>query len=149
MCSVSNPSSVRFDDHVLRRLGAWVASHPGMSLSGAGNRLVGDALRSHEHPLVVFRDGLAGRRARLIGGPDVWEVVRAVRSARGAEPDLSSDEIVALVADTSGVTVSLVRAAVAYWADFPEEVDDMITRADDEDTEARQRWEREHQLLGE
>jgi hypothetical protein len=23
--------------------------------------------------LIVFRDGPAGRRARLIGGPDVWE----------------------------------------------------------------------------
>jgi hypothetical protein len=30
---------------------------------------------------IVFRDGPAGRRAVVIGGPDVWEVIAAARSA--------------------------------------------------------------------
>jgi hypothetical protein len=141
------PSSIRFDPDVLRRLNAYVAAHPGTTLSSAGNRLVDEALRTSEHPLIIFRDGPAGRRARLAAGPDVWQVIRAVRSARRAEPRLSSDRIVALVSETSGVPEALIRAAIAYWADYPAEVDAFVARADDEEAQARRRWEREQGLL--
>lgn len=140
------PSSIRFEPDVLRRLSAYVAAHPGMTLSAAGNRLVDEALRSHGHPLVFFRDGPAGRRARLVGGPDVWQVVRAVSSAR-SEPGLTADEVLALVAETSGVPEALVQAAVAYWADYPDEIDALVARADEEESQARRRWEREQGLL--
>jgi hypothetical protein len=33
-----------------------------------------------DHPGIVFRDGPTGRRAGLAAGPDVWEVVSALRS---------------------------------------------------------------------
>jgi len=59
-----------------------------------------------EHPGVLFRTGPTGRRAGLAAGPDVWEVVRAVRSARGAEPaaEFADPESVAIVLFTSGTT---------------------------------------------
>jgi hypothetical protein len=132
-----SPSSIRFDPDVLRRLADYASAHPGTSLSSAGNRLVDEALRSNEHPLIVFRDGPAGRRARLVGGPDVWQVIRAVRSARAAEPDLEPKEIVALI-----------RTAIGYWTAYPDKIDMLISRADREEVEARERWQREHQLLG-
>ena len=144
---MATPSSVRFDDDVAARLTQFVATHPGLSASAATNLLVDEALRSNYHPLVVFRDGPAGRRACLLGGPDVWEVVRAVRSSRAAEPDLSPDEVVALVAETSGVPEHLVRAAIDYWADYPDDVDAWITRAERESTAAEERWRRETRLL--
>src|SRR6202043_4196591 len=71
-------------------------------IHSASNRLVDEALRMHEHPLIAFKDGPAGRRARLVGGPDVWEVIGAVRSVREAEPALAGDEVLAVVAETSG-----------------------------------------------
>ncbi|MGH8998972.1 MAG: hypothetical protein ACRDY7_06220 [Acidimicrobiia bacterium] len=142
-----SPSSIRFEPDVLRRLNAYVAAHPGTTLSSASNRLVDEALRSHDHPLVIFRDGPAGRRARLVGGPDVWQVVRAVHSARRAEPRLSGAKVVELVAETSGVADTLIRAAVAYWADYPAEIDALLARADEEEAQARRRWEREQGLL--
>ena len=142
------PSSVRFNPDVLLRLNAYVAAHPGTSVSAASNRLIDEALRGQEHPLVVFRDGPAGRRARLIGGPDVWQVVRAVRSTRRAEPRLGAARVLAVVVETSGVSMPLVQAAITYWSAFPNEVDELIARADLEETQARQRWEREHDLLG-
>src|SRR5687767_9262688 len=46
---MATPSSIRFDPEVLRRLTAYVAAHPGTTLSSAGNRLVDEALRSQEH----------------------------------------------------------------------------------------------------
>jgi hypothetical protein len=144
---MTSPSSIRFEPEVLRRLNTYVAAHPGTTLSSAGNRLVDEALRSHEHPSVIFRDGPAGRRARLVGGPDVWQVIQAVHSARRAGPALTSAEVVEVVTETSGVPAALVRAAIAYWADYPAEVDALVARADEEEAKARQRWEREQGLL--
>lgn len=145
---MSAPTSVRFDSDVAARLARFVAAHPGLSASSATNQLVDEALRCQEHPLIVFRDGPAGRRARLIGGPDVWEVARALRSARLAEPDLDAPSLVALVSDTSGVEPGLVHAAITYQAAFPAEIDGWIDRAETEASEAHRRWQREQGLLG-
>ena len=84
---------VRFDPPVADRLASFVAANPGMSLSSAANRLVDEAMRMAEHPGVTFRSGPTGRRAALAGGPDVWEVIRAVTSARTTEPGLDSDDL--------------------------------------------------------
>src|SRR5215467_10043070 len=121
---------VRFDAAVAERLSSFVAAHPGMSLSSAANRLVDEALRVNEHPGVVFRDGPTGRRAGLAGGPDVWEMVRAVRSARAAEADLTEGEVLDLVATNTGVARRLVRTAVSYWAAHPGDIDAEIDAAD-------------------
>jgi hypothetical protein len=120
-----------------------------MSLSSASNRLVDEALRMQEHPLIIFRDGPAGRRARLVGGPDVWEVIAAVQSTRSAEPVLNSDEVISLVAETGGLAPQQVRAALAYWADYSAEVDERLRQVRDETERAQRRWERERELLGE
>jgi glycosyltransferase involved in cell wall biosynthesis len=133
---------------VLERLNAFVATHPGLSLSSASNQLIDEALRMQEHPLIVFWDGPAGRRARLVAGPDVWEIVGAVRSAREAEPELAGNEVIDLVAETSGLEVAEIRAALEYWGDYPEEVEAFLEHARAEVDQARIRWEREHDLLG-
>ena len=64
-----------------------------------------------------------------MGGPDVWEVIRAVKFARSAEPDLPEAELLSLVADNSGLSVRCVRTAVAYWATYPGEVDALLEYA--------------------
>jgi hypothetical protein len=144
---MATPSSVRFEPGVLDRLGAFVAAHPGLSLSSASNQLVDEALRMQEHLLIVFRDGPAGRRARLVAGPDVWEIVGAVRSAREAEPGLNGHEVIDLVAETSGLEVAEIRAALDYWGDYPDEVEVFLEQARAEAAQARTRWQREHDLL--
>jgi hypothetical protein len=119
-----------------------------MSLSSAANRLVDESLRMGEQPGIMFRSGPTGRRAALAGGPDVWEVVRAIRSARDAEPELADDGLIGLVADNTGTPLRLVRAAVRYWASYPEEVDAEIAAADTAEDAAEKAWYREQQLLG-
>jgi hypothetical protein len=143
-----SPSSVRFEPRVLERLSAYVAVHQELTMSSATSRLVDEALRAHEHPLITFKDGPAGRRARVVGGPDVWEVIGAVRSVREAEPELTGDEVLAAVAETSGVPVPFLRAALAYWGDYPEEVDAFLDRARAEAEQAQAAWERQQELLG-
>jgi hypothetical protein len=36
-----------------------------------------------ERPLIRFADGPSGRRARPLGGPDVWEVIAVARDNDG------------------------------------------------------------------
>jgi hypothetical protein len=132
---------------VLERLNAFVATHPDMSLSSASNRLVDEALRMHEHPLIAFRDGPAGRRARLVSGPDVWEIIGAVRSIRESDPACGGNDLLTVLAETSGVAIPMLRAALAYWGDYPEEVDAFLDRARAEAAQARANWERQQELL--
>lgn len=142
-----SPVPVRFDTLVAARLGSFAASRPGLSLSAAVNLLVDEGLRMAEHPGIVFRDGPTGRRAGLAGGPDVWEVIRALKSARSTEPELAEEAVLALVADNTGVPLRMVSAALSYWASFPAEVDTQIDLADDAESAAEMSWRRERDLL--
>jgi hypothetical protein len=143
---VAGASSVRFEPKVLARLNAFVAAHPGLSLSAAGNLLVDEALRTMAHPLVHFIDGPSGRRARLNGGPDVDRLIRALTSTQEAQPNLSIDEVLVLVGETTDVPVPTIRAVIEYWAEFPDEVDARIEEGRKAESEAREQWVSAHDL---
>jgi hypothetical protein len=145
---MAQPRSIRFDEDVERRLASFVARRPGLSRSAVAARLVDEGLRMAEHPGIVFRDGPAGRRASLIAGPDVWEVVRAIRGARAHEPGLGEAGVLALVAEVSGLDPAMVRTAVDYWAVYPDEVDELVVHADALEAELLRGAERKRDLLG-
>jgi hypothetical protein len=142
------PTPVRFDMMVADRLQVFVSVNHGLSLSAAANMLVDEGLRMMEHPGVLFRPGPTGRRAGLAAGPDVWEVVRAVRSARAAEPELGEHQLLAMLAENTGVPVRMIRVATGYWAAYPDEIDAEIAAADAAEESAEQAWRRERALLG-
>ena len=100
-----------------------------------------------EHPGIVFRPGATGRRAGLAAGPDVWEIVRALKSAKEAEPEYSADELLELIAGNTGVHVELLKIAIRYWASYREEVDAKVTAADAAEEAAEEAWRRVQQLL--
>lgn len=100
-----------------------------------------------EHPGVLFRDGPSGRRAVLIGGPDVWEVARVVASVRESEPDLDAEAVVRLAAETIGLPPRRIRVALDYWAAYPEEIELQIRDAEAAERLAEERWQRERRLL--
>jgi hypothetical protein len=132
---------------VADRLAAFVSINHGLSLSAAANMLVDEGLRMMEHPGVIFRTGPTGRRAGLAAGPDVWEVVRAVRSARTAEPDLGERELLTMVSENTGVPVRLIRVATGYWVSYPDEIDAEVAAADAAEENAERAWHREQKLL--
>lgn len=138
---------MRFEPEVAVRLSSWAAAHPGLSLSSAANRLVDEALRVEEHPGIVFRPGATGRRAGLLGGPDVWEVVRAVKSARAAEPKLTEEKLLQLVARNTGVAVRPIQVALGYWANYPDEIEREIDTDETAEEQAEQAWRRRRELL--
>jgi hypothetical protein len=106
-------------------------------------RYIEEGMRLERHPGIFFRDGPAGRRAVLVGGPDVWEVVAAVRGAteRG-------EKLVNAVAEGSGIPPERVRIAIRYYAEFPDEIDTWIDMVDREADELERTLERQRQILG-
>jgi len=70
--------------------------------------------------MITFRDGPSGRRAGLIGGPDVWELAMWI-------DDLGSidDPATELAAD-GVVSRPHIDAALAYRAAYPDEVEARI-----------------------
>ena len=72
--------SARLDASLLDRL-EQRGARLGLNKSRLVERYVEEGLRIEDHPGVVFRDGPAGRRAALAGGPDIWEVIATVRAS--------------------------------------------------------------------
>jgi uncharacterized protein (DUF433 family) len=74
-------------------------------------------------PGVVFADGPSGRRARIAGtGLDVWEVVAAYK---GLDRDLDR-----LREAYHWLSDGHLRAALGYYAAYPEEIDRQIARSE-------------------
>ena len=77
----------------------------------------------------------------------MWEIIRAVKSARTAEPEVADGGLLGFIADNTGTSLRLIRSAVRYWASYPDEIDAEIAAADAAENAAEQAWRREHQLL--
>jgi hypothetical protein len=107
--------SVRLDDALAERL-RLRARAAGETLSDRLRRYAEEGTRREEHPLITFRDGPTGRRAKLLDGPDVWEVAMWVEDLN-AEPDPLST-----LARESSLTRSQIDAAVSYRAAYPDEI---------------------------
>jgi hypothetical protein len=66
--------------------------------------------------MITFRDGPTGRRAGLIGGPDVWEIAMWIDDLEPVK-----DPAAELAAD--GVaSPAQIDAALAYRAVYPDEI---------------------------
>lgn len=115
---------------MIERLSSYVARHPGLTRSAVVARYVDEGLRMEEHPGILFREGPTGRRATVVGGPDVWEVIHAVKEARAAEPDLSDEDLLTMLEDNTGVPRRMARTALEYWGAYPEEVDALVAYAE-------------------
>jgi hypothetical protein len=106
-------------------------------------RYIDEGMRLDRHPGIVFRDGPAGRRAVVVGGPDVWEVVTAARNA----PE-RGEQLVRALANRTGVPSERIRSAIRYYAEYPDEVDRFIAMVEREADQLEQAAERERRLLG-
>jgi hypothetical protein len=137
-----HPVSVRFRDaRVAERLRAEAAAR-GCSSSMLAEQLIDEGLRSRRHPLIAFRDGPGGRRAALVGGPDVWEVVGGVVGG-----DVPVERRVARAVELFGWRAEQVEAALAYYAEFTDEVQAEIAANAAAAEEAESLWRRQQDLL--
>lgn len=116
-----HPVSVRFRRHDVAARLKREADRERRSASALIEELVDEGLRSRSHPHITFRNGPTGRRAALAGGPDVWEVVDGVIGGDIPVPD-RVDRAVELF----GWSRARVEAALAYYAEYPEEIDRQV-----------------------
>lgn len=112
----------------------------GESQTALVERYVEEGLRTDEHPLIYFRAGANGRRrAALVGTRlDVWQAIETIRQ---------NDNSVHDAADYLGLPVEKVRAAVRYYADHQDEVDEWAAGARSIAEREEERWRREQELL--
>ena len=109
------PTSFRLDDQLMKRL-EIESEAASTSVTSLVSSLLDEGLKSRRFPGVVYRPGPTGRRAALVDGPDVWEVIRDLQRAPGR-----GMERVEHLARELGITVSLVscqpRVVVghAHW----------------------------------
>ena len=91
--------------------------------------------RMSDDQALVFKDGPSGRRAALPLGPDVWEVVKALR-----EVDECGDAAVHDVAGLLALSEVQIRVAQGYYAAHPAEIDQQISEADAASIAAEAAW---------
>lgn len=139
---MANPVSIRFRRaEVLDQLKAEAGARH-VSSSALAEELIEEGLRSRRHPLVIFRDGPTGRRAALVGGPDVWEVIGGVVGG-----DVPTDVRIERAIEMFGLSAQQVNAALDYFASFTAEIDDEIAANLKAADEAEAAWRRRQDVL--
>jgi len=134
--------AIRIESETLTAL-RELSAQRGEPIVRLAQRYIGEGMRLDRHPGIVFRDGPAGRRAVVIGGPDVWEVIAAARSA----PE-RGEQLLSVLAERIGVPVEKIRIAVSYYGEYPDEVDRFIATNQQEAEQLERALENERRLLG-
>ena len=140
MARSGNKQSVafRFDGELLAALRRR-AAESGAAQTELAERYIGEGLRLDQHPSIYFRDGEAGRRPALLGSRlDVAQAIATVRQ-NGNSPEAAADYL--------EIPVEQVEAAVAYYADFKEEVDAWAEHVEALAERERERWRRRQDAL--
>lgn len=83
--------------------------------------LLDEGLKIRQFPGIIYMDGPSGRRASLADGPDVWQIIRALREVPADEHD--PVETVCIEAD---LCVRQVKLALQFNEAYPDEIEAKI-----------------------
>ena len=141
MASTSVQFAARFSAPLVQRLRerAHLRGQPQKQLA---ERYIDEGLRMDDYPGIVFRDGPMGRRAALAAGPDVWEIVAALKQlpTRGQE---AIGELAKLLELSEGQ----IRTALEYYGQYPDEIEKLIRHNEEEAERAEAGWRRQQSAL--
>ena len=115
-------TSFRISDTAKARL-ASRAVREGMTATALLDLLIIEGIGQLDYPGIVFRGPARDRRAALTAGPDVWEVVARLQELEGSE-----EQRIGLLAAESDLHPRLVRIALDYAAEHPDEIRERIDR---------------------
>lgn len=88
----------------------------GKSWSAMTTELIEEGIRMRRIPGIAFADGPTGRRATIAGtGLDAWEVIATWKASAGSDTLLRQSY--------PWLTEPQLRAALAYYELYPEEID--------------------------
>jgi uncharacterized protein (DUF433 family) len=111
----------------------------GESANALAERYLEEGLRRDTHPLIVFREGAAGRRAALAGTRlDVAQVIDTLQAEENS---------IEATAEYFDVSEQHVRAALRYYADYREEIDKWRERMQTIAEREEEAWRREQAIL--
>jgi hypothetical protein len=133
--------SLRIPRGIAERLGR-AARRSGHSRSSLVQRYVDEGLRRDRHPRITFKDGPTGRRAALVGGPDVWELASFVDDLT-----VRGEAAVEQAARDLTLPIEDVRAGLAYAAEFPDEIRERLALNEEAAAEAEAAWQAQRDLL--
>ena len=139
--ATQKPFSIRMSPRTLARLDVG-AQRRGEAKSRTAERLIDEGLRMEDHPGIVFKDGPTGRRAALVMGPDVWEVVKTLKETGPAQ-----EQAIAGAAEWGNLSHAQVNVALRYYGDFAEEVDARIAFNHEEADRQYAAWKRTQNAL--
>ena len=134
-------TSLRLPEELRDQL-ATTAEQQNTTLTALVERYTREGLATDAHPGIVFKSGPSGRRAALAGGPDVWEVIDALKATTGTEQDR-----VDAVADQLGIHPRQVTIALGYAAAHPDEIEARIAANQQALTQAEQAHQARQRLL--
>jgi hypothetical protein len=137
----SRATSYRLDPVVKARLERQAGAE-GITERALLERLVSEGLDTLHHPGIVYRDGPTGRRAALAVGPDVWEVVSALRHTKG-----NAEDRVAALAEQFGLHARHIRTAIDFAAAHQNEIDAEVKANDEAAEQARELARRRADLM--
>jgi hypothetical protein len=138
---MARPTSFRLPEELLEQLeSAGRAS--GTSVTALVTTILDEGLKTRSFPGIAYRDGASGRRAGLVGGPDVWELVRDLRHTPGR-----GMKRIETLAEQVGLSAAQVRLATDFYAEFPDDIDRLIEADEQAARRVRQLVERRERLL--
>ena len=128
----------RLPDDLLASL-AKRARDRGESANALAERLLEEGLRRDRHPLIDFWDSAAGRRAMVLGTRlEVGQVI---------DTWLLSDKSVAETAEYFEIPQAKIQAAVSFYAEFQDEIDEWRLRNQEFADREYEAWLKEHALF--
>jgi hypothetical protein len=119
---VARSTSFRISDAARARL-ASRAAHEGMTATALLDQLIIEGIDQMDYPGIVFRGLAHNRRAALAAGPDVWEIISRLQELDGTE-----EKRISLLSTETDLHPRLVRIALDYAAEHPEEIRQRIDR---------------------
>ncbi len=117
--ALPRPICVRLPADLEERLEAFFRER-GWGPSEGMKHVVREWAAAGAHAWLEFRDTPFGRRAAIRGGPEVWELIQTWERV-GRDLDRLSRHF-------GWLERTVIADALAYYRDFPEEVDEVLER---------------------
>jgi uncharacterized protein (DUF433 family) len=115
--------SIRLPEEAVKEIEA-LALGTGRDFSGIARDLLIEAVKMRRCPGITFADGPTGRRAKIAGtGIDIWEFIATFKSL--------CENYDKLKKTYHWLSDQQIRSALSFYALYPDEIDEKITRNED------------------
>ncbi|WP_419840074.1 CopG family transcriptional regulator [Candidatus Poriferisodalis sp.] len=134
--------SIRFSDGRLHERLKKIAGRQKVSISTLAQRLIDEGLRMDAHPLIHFREQSTGRYPALVGGPLLVWVIDVIVNG-----EMTREQGRAWAAEVMNLSLTQVDAALAYYAEYTDEIDEDIADRQRVAAELETEWRQHQELL--